>query len=77
MFQWYACRAHAFLAEWDQTIERCEKSIASNAALAEFQKRYQGLTVQKYLGPPVANQKVKIQKERLAEGLRKAGLPER
>ena len=102
MFEWMACRAHAHLAEWDQTIEWCEKSIASNpalpwpylglaaaygwlgradeasAALAELQKRYPGYTVEKYLALyPSANPKLKSQLERFAEGLRKAGLPER
>jgi TolB-like protein/Tfp pilus assembly protein PilF len=101
LWELYACRAHAALAEWDQAIEWCEKSVVSNpalpwpylylagaygwlgraaeasAALAELQKRYQGLTVQKYLGLPSANPKAKSQMERIAEGLRKAGLPER
>ncbi len=100
-WEWYACRAHLALAEWDQAIEWCEKSVVSNpalpwpyfglagaygwlgraaeasAALAEFQKRYPGSTVQKYLSLPSANPKVKSQRERFAEGLRKAGMPER
>ena len=97
----YACMAHAYLAEWDQAIEWCEKSVVSNPALpwpyldlagaygwlgraaeanaaaAEFQKRFPGFTVQKYLGLPSNNPKVKSQRERFAEGFRKAGLPER
>jgi adenylate cyclase len=98
----YACRAHAHLAEWDQAIEWCEKSVVSNpaipwpyvglagaygwlgraaeanAAVAELQKRIPGFTVQKFLGLlPINNPKVKSQRERVAEGLRKAGLPER
>jgi adenylate cyclase len=68
MFEWYACRAHAHLAEWDQTIEWCEKSIASNPALPW---PYLGLAAA--YGWP----KLKSQLERFAEGLRKAGLPER
>ena len=100
-WEYYACIAHASLAEWDQAIEWCEKSVVSNPALpwpyltlagaygwlgraaeanaaaAEFQKRFPGFTVQKYLGLPSANPKVKSQRERFAEGLRKAGLPER
>ena len=102
MFEFMACRAHLNLAEWDQAIQWCEKSIASNpalpwpylglagaygwlgradeasAALAELQKRYPGYTVEKYLALyPSANPKLKSQVERFAEGLRKAGLPER
>ncbi len=103
MFQWFACRAHLYLAEWHQAIQWCEKSIASNpalpwpyfglaaaygwlgradeasAALAELQKRAPGYnTVEKVLAHyPSNNPKVKSQYERFAEGLRKAGLPER
>ena len=100
-WEYYACIAHAYLAEWDQAIEWCEKSVVSNPALpwpygalagaygwlgraaeanaaaAEFQKRFPGFTVQKYLGLPSNNPKVKSQRERFAEGFRKAGLPER
>ena len=102
MFEFMACRAQLNLAEWDQAIQWCEKSIASNpalpwpylglagaygwlgradeasAALAELQKRLPGYTVEKYLAPyRNANPKLKSQIERFAEGLRKAGLPER
>ena len=30
IWEYYACSAHAHLAQWDQAIEWCEKSIASN-----------------------------------------------
>ena len=100
-WEFFACRAHAYLAEWDQAIEWCEKSVVSNpaipwpylflaaaygwlgraaeanAAVAELQKRNPGYTVQKFLSLPSNNPKVKSQRERFAEGLRKAGLPER
>ena len=102
VFEWHACHAHAHLAQWEQVIEWCGKSIASNpsyfaphielaaaygwlgrsadarAAVSEIQKLRPGFTVENYVGGPdvPADAKYKNERARIAEGLRKAGLPE-
>ncbi len=93
------CHAHAHLAEWEQAIEWCGTSIASNPtflppyidlaaaygwlgrsaeandAAAKLQKLAPGLTAEQFLGAqPIDNPKWKSGTERIAEGLRKAGL---
>ena len=92
------CHAHAHLAEWEQAIEWCGKSIASNPtfpppyidlaaaygwlgrsaeandAAAKLQKLAPGLTANNSGSQPIDNPKWKSGTERIAEGLRKAGL---
>jgi adenylate cyclase len=101
IWQYFKCRLHANLAQWDQAIEWCSKSAAANPrywlpfmglaaanawaghmreaqdAAAQLQKVYPGFTVQTLLGihwsdDPTFN----AQFQRIAEGLRKAGVPE-
>jgi TolB-like protein len=101
IWQYYMCRLHANLAQWEPAIEWCSKSTvadprywppfvglaAANAwaghikeaqdAAAQLQKVYPGFTVQTLLGvhwtdDPTWN----AQLQRIAEGLRKAGVPE-
>ena len=101
LWEYFMCHAHAHLAEWDQAVEWCGKSIASNptlprphidlaaaygwlgrsadasAAVTGLHKLMPDFAVQQYLGGySVDNPKWKIGNERIAEGLRKAGLPE-
>jgi tetratricopeptide (TPR) repeat protein len=102
-WQYYKCRLHANLAQWEPAIEWCNKSAAANPrswqpfmglaaanawaghmkeardAAAQLQKVYPGFTVQTFLGfysnysdDPTFD----AQDQRIAEGLRKAGVPE-
>jgi len=94
------CHMHTHLAQWDEAIEWCRKSVATHpifwayvdlaaayawtgrdmdarAAVEELQKVKPGYTVQqfatiKWTDNPTFN----AQYARIAEGLRKAGLPE-
>jgi tetratricopeptide (TPR) repeat protein len=101
LWQFYICHLHTHLAQWEQAIEWCNKSIAgdpnnpyplvdlaaANAwaghdkeakdAAAQLRKVHPGFTVQTWLGihwsdDPTFN----AQYQRIAEGLRKAGVPE-
>jgi adenylate cyclase len=102
VWEWHACHAHAHLAQWNEVIEWCGKSIASNpsyfaphielaaaygwlgrsedahSAVSEIEKLRPGFTVENYVGGPdvPADAKYKAERARIAEGLRKAGLPE-
>jgi class 3 adenylate cyclase/TolB-like protein len=100
-WQFYMCHLHNHLAQWEQAIEWCNKSIAADPynwfslvdlaaanawaghdkeakdAAAQLQKVYPGFTVQTWAGihwtdDPTFN----MQYQRIAEGLRKAGVPE-
>jgi len=100
-WQFWMCVLHGELAQWEQAIPWCEKSIAGNPqvfqpylllaaanawaghdkeakeAAAQLQKVYPGFTVQTFAGihwsdDPTFNARY----QRIAEGLRKAGLPE-
>ena len=101
IWQFRVCTLHAHLAQWEQAIEWCNKSVAgapaywyplvdlaaANAwaghdeeakeAVAQLQKVHPGFTVRTWTGihwtdDPTFN----AQYQRIAEGLRKAGLPE-
>ncbi len=101
IWEWYMCNAHAHLAQWEQAIEWCQKSAATNPAffwpyfelaaaygslgrsadaanaVAELLKRKPDATVQTYRtlqGFP--DPKFVSERDRIMEGLRKAGLPE-
>jgi tetratricopeptide (TPR) repeat protein len=100
-WQFYMCRLHASLAQWEQAIEWCSKSAAADPrqwppfmglaaanawaghmkeardAAAQLQEVYPGFTVQTLLDwhhsdDPTFN----AQLQRIAEGARKAGIPE-
>ena len=101
IWQWQICNAHAHLAHWEQAIEWCQKSAATNpaffwpyfelaaaygslgrsadaaSAVAELLKRNPDATVQAYRtlqGFP--NPQFMSERDRIMEGLRKAGLSE-
>ncbi len=102
IWEWYGCRAHNLLAQWDQAVDWCEKSIASGPsiavayehlasayawlgraaeasdALVRLQALRPDFTVQHFLsGVIVSSDPIyRAGIERIAEGLRKAGLPE-
>jgi hypothetical protein len=97
-----ACALHAHLAQWDQAIEWCRKSITSlpkyltyaalaaayawsghdadaEAAVTELLKLKPGYTVQQFADHAKSmsdNPTYLRELQRIAEGLRKAGLPE-
>jgi tetratricopeptide (TPR) repeat protein len=100
-WQFYMCGLHAYLAQWEQAIPWCEKSItaqpqvyipyvylaAANAwagrdkeakdAAAQLQKVSPGFTMQTWAGLRASDDPTYIaQRARVAEGLRKAGVPE-
>jgi TolB-like protein len=102
-WQYYVCRLHANLAQWEQAIEWCSKSAAANPrswspfmglaaanawaghikeardAAAQLQKVYPGFTVQNFAGFYAqygSDPTYTAQTQRIAEGLRKAGVPE-
>jgi adenylate cyclase len=100
-WQFYMCVLHGQLAQWEQAIPWCEKSIAGNPqvfqpyvalaaanawaghdkeakdAAAQLQKVHPGFTMQTWAGLRMSDDLTYIaQRARIAEGLRKAGLPE-
>ncbi len=102
IWQWYACNAHAHLAQWEQAIDWCQKSAATNPALfwpyfelsaayrwfgragdaanavAELRKRRPEASVQDYRNlQDFTDPQFISERDRIVEGLRKAGLPER
>jgi TolB-like protein len=99
--QWQMCDAYAHLAQWEQAIDWCQKSAASNPALfwpyfelaasytwlgraedaaravAELRKRNPDATVELYrFLQDFPNPRFVYERDRIMEGLRKAGLPE-
>ena len=48
IWEWYVCNAHAHLAQWEQAIEWCQKSAASNPAL--FWPHYELAAAYAWLG---------------------------
>ena len=99
--QLFACNAHAQLAEWEQAIDWCQRSAASNPAtfwpyyelaacygwlgrtadaahaVAELRKRRPEASVQDYaMMQNYPDPQFVRERERIMEGLRKAGLPE-
>ncbi len=97
LWQFWMCYLHNSLAQWEQAIDWCQKSIATDAeywppyvglatanawlghdkeakeAASQLLKLYPGFTVQ---ADPNEDPTFNAQAQRLAEGLRKAGLPE-
>lgn len=98
-WEWFMCHAHAHLGEWDQAVEWCEKSIATNPkfpgayidlaaaygwlgrladandAAARLYKLTPGVNLGQMLGSEaIDNPNWRSETERIAEGLRKAGL---
>jgi adenylate cyclase len=100
IWEWYVCNAHAHLAQWEQAIEWCQKSAASNPALfwphyelaaayawlgqssdaarevSELRKLWPDATVHLYRElQDFPDPTFVTERDRIMEGLRKAGLP--
>lgn len=100
-WEFQICHAHAHMAEWEQAVEWCRKSIATNAenwwpwadlaaaygwlgratearaTLDGLEKLMPGYSVKKWLDAGFPdNPTFQREYRRIAEGLRKAGLPE-
>ena len=100
IWQWFACNAHTHLAEWEQAIDWCQRSAATNPAtfwpyyelaasygwlgrtadaanaVAELRKRRPEASVQDYgMMQNYSDPQFFRERERIMEGLRKAGLP--
>jgi adenylate cyclase len=100
IWEWYACNAHAHLAQWEQAIGWCQKSAASNPALfwphfelaaayawlgqlsdaarevSELRELRPDSTVQLYrVLQDFPDPAFVTERDRIMEGLRKAGLP--
>jgi tetratricopeptide (TPR) repeat protein len=101
IWQWQMCNAYAHLGQWEQAIDWCQNSAASNPALFwpyfelaasyawlgrsadaanavyELEKRMPGVSVQLYGRlQDFPNAQFQSERNRLMEGLRKAGLRE-
>jgi adenylate cyclase len=103
IWEFLICNAHAHLAQWDQVIEWCRKSIATvpsshfayaylaaaygwtgrdaeaHAAVAELLKLKPGFTLQSFVafGRELSDDPTYLREHSgIAEGMRKAGVPE-
>ena len=102
IWEWYICNAHAHLAQWEQAVEWCQKSAATNPEF--FWPHFELASAYAWLGRPddaarevrelhklmpdatvklyralqdFPDQKFRDERDRIIEGLHKAGLPER
>jgi len=102
IWQWQMCNAHAHLGQWEQAIDWCQKSAATNPtlfwpyfelaasyaqlgrpadaanAVHELEKRIPAPSVALYGRlQDFPDPQFRSERDRIMEGLRKAGLPER